>query len=224
MVSLPRSKAIIDLGKRLVEQLNDDGDLAAAWLSHLLAERIVASEQAEGDQKVAAEDACVKLILELWNKRNDFNDHHRPLRDMDSIVRTLASLDVERVDHRYFSNVLRGPAANGVPEPARQWLEFATELDTTAKTLIRLALAKAVEAMGPDAQAWTDLAAEAAVEEPAETLIVRFVSPGHSDDDWERQARRREIKSLREFIALSEGLADSLQAKLDVETPPDKPN
>lgn len=224
MVSHPRSKAIIDLGKRLAEQLDDDGDLAAAWLSHLLAERIVAAEQAEGDQKVAAEEACVKLILELWSKRNHFNDHHRPLRDMDSIVRTLASLDVERTDHRYFGDVLRGPNVDELPEPARQWLQFATELDTTAKTLIRLALAKAVEAMGPDVQAWTDLAAEAAVEEPAERVIVRFVSPGRGGHDWERQVRLREIKSLREFIALAEELASDLEGQIEADTPVSRPN
>lgn len=211
-MSQSRSKAIIDLGKRLADQLGDEADLAALWLSHLLAERMAAVEQAEGEQKIAAEEACVRLILELWSKRNSFTDRHRPLRDMDPILRTLAALDVERPDHRYFGSVFRAANPADTPEVAAQWLKFATELDTIAKELIRLALGQAVEAMDTDAADWIDLAAKAAAQEPVEALIVRFVSPGSGGKrDWEKEARAKRVGRLREFIALAEQLADRLE-------------
>jgi len=214
-VSQSRSKAIIDLGKRLADQLGDDGDLAASWLSHLLAERMTAVEDAEGEQKVAAEDACVRLILELWSKRNSFADHQRPLRDMDAIMQTLESLDADRLDHRYFGSVFRKVYPSSIPEAASQWLKFATEVDTTAKVLIRLALGQAVDAMETDVGDWIDLAAKAAAQEPVEALVIRYVSPGGDDEvDWGERERTKQVERLRGFIDLAEQLAAGLERQV----------
>ena len=225
MVSQSRSEATIALGKRLVEQLGDDGDLSAMWLSHLLAERMTAVDQAHEADKKAAEDACVGLILELWAHRNQFSDRHRPLRDMDAVMRTLDTLDLDRPGHRYFAPVFRAVDAGATAEPAAQWLKLATEIDDKAKLLIRLALAQAVGAMETDAAEWVTLAAEAVAQEPAEALVLHFIWPDKPNTrDLQNQATARQLQDLRDFIDLAEQLAQNLERQLQTSSVSPKPS
>ena len=46
MESLDRSKAVIELGKRIVAGLTLGDDVTAQWMAHLVAEKISAAENA----------------------------------------------------------------------------------------------------------------------------------------------------------------------------------
>jgi hypothetical protein len=82
MESLDRSKAVIDLGKRIVTGLKLGDDVVAQWMAHLVAEKIFAAEQAPEDTRDIAENACVETILKLWANRYALPPYMRPLREL----------------------------------------------------------------------------------------------------------------------------------------------
>src|SRR5260221_8606675 len=116
MASLSRSKAVLELGKRLVAQFEDKGDLLAAWMAHMIAERIHAAETAAPQDKAAAEEGCAKAILELWHHREALPQRVRPLRELEPVLRTLQSLDVDHAHYRYYPNALEAVEIAEAPE------------------------------------------------------------------------------------------------------------
>ena len=69
MESLDRSKAVIEIGKRVVAGLKLGDDVTAQWMAHLVAEKISAAEQASEATRDAAASVCVDVILKLWAHR-----------------------------------------------------------------------------------------------------------------------------------------------------------
>ena len=69
MESFDHSKAAIELGKRIVAGLKLGNDVTAQWMAHLVAEKIVAAEQASETARDAAVSECVDVILKLWAHR-----------------------------------------------------------------------------------------------------------------------------------------------------------
>jgi hypothetical protein len=209
---------MIALGKRLAAQLDDDDDIAANWLAHLLAERLTAVETApDAEAKAVAEAGCTGLIMELWRQQAAFPNHKRPFRDLDVVLRTIESLDTDNPASRYYPSPFRSAGGDAVPEAPRQWLELALGVDATARQLIRAALGMAVGAMGDEMQDWVALARAASADDPAEARVIRFVLDGGEQDDLDvvREQRQRQLGRLEEFIALAQLLAKDLAAKLD---------
>jgi hypothetical protein len=217
-VSLTRSKTVIELGKRLVGQLDVEDDLLASWMAHDIAQRINAAEKSSAEDKAVSHDACAKAILELWRYRSALPDHLRPLGELEPVIRTLASLDVERTDHRYYPQALREAATADVDETTKQWLELAIGLDYSARLLIQFALRSAAQKAASKAESWVELAQQAGADEGAEGPVIRFIlgqdEEGETDED-QQAALRDKLSRLENFATLAASLATDLRAQLD---------
>jgi len=122
-VSLTRSSAVLELGKRLVSQLDVADDFLASWMAHYIAQRIKDAEESPEDAKAAAADSCSKAILEIWEHRSSLPDQVRPMRDLEPALRTLASLDVAQTEYRYYPEVLREAETGDADEGSQKWLK-----------------------------------------------------------------------------------------------------
>lgn len=224
MADLDRSSAVLELGKRLVLQIKDDGDIAASWLSHLLAERLAAVEAASNPEaRAEAEARCTTLVLELWREQAHFRNGFRPFEALEPLLQTLESLQSDRHPFRYYSRVLKTADGADVPDAVNQWLEFARGVDDMARQLIRIGLRRAVAGMGSEIQDWVELAREAAAEDPPEAVIVRIVSKEERDQyDGDRAARTRQLERLTSFISLCQALAADLAVEIDADGEKDR--
>ncbi|MGG2102661.1 AVAST type 3 anti-phage proein Avs3b [Stenotrophomonas sp. NRRL B-14846] len=219
-MSLTRSDAIVELGKRLVAELSTDEDLLASWMAHDIAEKIAATETAKGKAKTAAETACAKAILMLWEYRESLPRRFRPFRELEPALRTLASLDIDRKESLYFPNHLRAAEDIEPDEPARTWLSLAIGLDHTARILIAFSLREAAATAATNAIPWVTLAQEAGIQEDVEEPLIRFVLDPDERIDSESYLAINKIKDklakLEEFMRLATVIADELRVRLSV--------
>ncbi|MET3479461.1 hypothetical protein [Variovorax atrisoli] len=218
------SKAVVALGKRLVAQLKQSDDLLAQWMAHDIAARMEAVEAAtSAEARCLAEDRCAKSILSLWKHQNELPPHLRPFRELESLVRTLVSLDVDiEGKHRYSQSILREAALHDTADPEmKQWLELAIGLDYSARLLIRYALQAAGATAAARASPWLEAAMKAGSDPALERHVIKFVLPAFPDDEEvraEQQASLQEkIEKLDAFATLATGLAAHLRTQLDVE-------
>lgn len=181
-MSLMHSKAVLELGQRLVDQLNVEDDLLASWMAHDIAHKIDVAEKATGEAKDGAHNVCAKAILDLWERRSALPDHLRPLGDVEPILRTLASLDMKRTDYRYFAPALREAETAKTDEDIKRWLDLAVGLDYTARLLIKFALKSAVDKAVIKTEPWVELALQVGEEPKAERALIEFYK-NHVDED-----------------------------------------
>ncbi|WP_334161547.1 hypothetical protein [Phenylobacterium sp.] len=153
-MSLTRSEAVVALGKQLVLQLDAKDDILASWMAHHVAGLIARAEVATSEDKAAADEACAAAILELWRYRNVLPEHLRPLDELQSILRTLAFLDLDPTDQRYYPIPMRAAATGSVEGEAKRFLEVAMGIDYTARVLIRMFLQYAVSAAADKSAPW----------------------------------------------------------------------
>jgi hypothetical protein len=218
MVLLTRSRAVVELGQKLVEQLGSAEDLLSAWMAHRIAELIDAASNATPETKAAAEDACSEAILELWKHLSTLRRDLSPLEELEPILRTLTSLDVDRTKHRYFPNGLVGAEVTGVDEATKQWLDLAVDLDYSARLLVQFALCKAAKNAVSKAAPWVDLALQAGADEDAGVIVVKFVSEKATADDSQKDEEdsklRERLSRLEAFAQLAAEVAKDLRAQL----------
>jgi hypothetical protein len=217
MVPVERSKAVLELGSRLASQLNADGDLLASWMAHYIAEMIEAAERAPAESKATAQEACAKAILELWRSRAALPEHLRPFAELEPVLRTLASLDVERTDHRYYPPTLRKAKTANADESTTQLLELAVGIDFTARLLIEAALRAAAHRAVAVGQPWVELAAQAGAEGGLEEPVIEWVLPDNEDGEAggaADAALKARLSKLEAFVKLATSLAEDLRAEL----------
>ena len=216
-MSLTRSSAVLELGKRLVSQLDVADDLLASWMAHYIAQRIKETEEAPEEAKAAASDSCAKAVLEIWQHRSSLPEQLRPLRDLEPVLRTIASLDVDQTDYRYYPEVLREAATADADEDAKKWLTLATGLDYSARLLMQFVLQSAAHNAASQAAPWVELARHAGAGEDAERTVVTFIL---ENDDAGRMSRseaslKDRISRLERFAGLAQTVAAELRAQLD---------
>ena len=218
MVSLTRSEAVIQLGKRLAKQLDASDDLLASWMAHDIAQKIEDARTASSREKQEAHNVCARAIFELWEHRSAIPKHLQPLRELDPIVRTIASMDLDQAGYRYYPEVLRRAATAEADEATKKWLELAMGLDYSARVLISFALRSAAQSSISDAEAWVELAREAGADEGYESPVVRFIRDndlsGEKPDETEKWEER--LSRLEGFAELSSSLANELREELGV--------
>ncbi|WP_157267974.1 hypothetical protein [Azohydromonas aeria] len=149
MEKLERSEALLALGKRLVKTLSSDEDLISDWMAHLIAERMQAVEAASPDQRPAAQEACAREIVRLWQHRYTAPAGVNALADLLPLAQTIESLQPGEHRFRYAARVL-GLAANEKGESRSGWLDFAMQADRTARDVIRFALHQAAAEVTDD--------------------------------------------------------------------------
>jgi hypothetical protein len=226
MESPARSEAVLELGKRLVAQLELGDDLLAQWMAHDIAARITAVEQAGSNAPTSMRDECTKSILALWEYRNELPLHLRAFRELEPLVRTLVALDVDKGDdYRYFRTALRDAALDHADAATKEWLELAFGLDYSARVLIQYALRSASANAASKAKSWVEVALSAEVDPVAERHVVEFVlGNSRSADDAKdklQEGLRDKIAKLESFAQLASTMAaelrDQLESALSVE-------
>lgn len=221
MESLDRSKAVIELGKRIVAGLKLGDDVTAQWMAHLVAERISAAEHASETARDAAVAECVDVILKLWAHRYTLPPYMRPLRELDPLLRTLNSLDVNEEDElRFFARPPSSEELEAATEDEKKLFEFAIGIDRVARELIRHALSVAAERSVDVVKPWLEEAFKGSLEATVELRISRFVAEGllKGQEEAKQQAMLDRIDRLESFAKAALFLAGGMRKTLAKET------
>lgn len=221
MESLDRSKAVLELGKRIVAGLKLGDDVTAQWMAHLVAEKISAAEHASETARDAAVAECVDVILKLWAHRHTLPPYMRPLRELDPLLRTLNSLGVNEEDElRFFARPPRSEELESATEDEKKLFEFAIGIDHVARELIRYALSVAAERSVDVVKPWLEEAFKGSLEATVELRISRFVAEGllKSHEGAKQQSTLDRIDRLESFANAALFLADEMRKMLPQET------
>lgn len=221
MESLDRSKAVIELGKRIVAGLKLGDDVTAQWIAHMVAERISAAEHASEDARDAAIAECVDVVLKLWAHRYTLPPYMRPLRELDPLLRTLNSLGVNRDDElRFFSRLPNSEELDGATEDEKKLFEFAIGIDHAARELIRHALSIAARRSVDVVKPWLEEAFKGSLEATVELRISRFVAEDFlkGQEKAKQQANLDRINRLENFANAALFLAGEMRKTLPQET------
>src|SRR5690349_21841411 len=118
----PRSDAVMELGKQLIQQLglSNTVDTLARWLAHTLAEKISAVETVPPQERAARQAEVVDLILKLWTHRRHFPRGVRPFEDLEGLATALTLLDPKDKRPHYFGPASPREVQGAVPE-AKPW-------------------------------------------------------------------------------------------------------
>lgn len=217
MESLDRSKAVIELGKRIVAGLQLGDDITAQWMAHLVAEKISAAEDAPETVRDAAVADCVDVILKLWAHRYTLPPYMRPLRELDPLLRTLNSLGVNKADElRFLARPPSSEVLEGATEDEKKLFEFAIGIDYAARELIRYALSIAAERSIDVVKPWLEEVAKCGLEATVELRISRFVAEGllESQEKAKQQATLDRIDRLENFAKAALSLAGEMRKTL----------
>lgn len=221
MESIDRSKAVIELGKRIVAGLKLGDDVTAQWMAHLVAERISAAEHASETARDAAAAECVDLIQKLWAHRYTLPPYMRPLRELDPLLRALSSLGVNEEDRlRFFVRPPSSEELEGATEDEKKLFEFAINIDHAARELIRYALSLASERSAGKIKPWLEEAVKGGLEATVEMRISRFVAEGllKGGDKAGQQAMFDRINRLESFANAALFLSSEMRKTLPQET------
>lgn len=229
MESLRRSKSIIELGKRLASSMAKDEDLTAEWMAHLISERMHAIEMALPEDKEAAEEACIREILRLWSHRFAAPNCANPLGDIESVARTLASLDPANAFNRFYPPAMALANAENIRNE-NDWLMLAIQLDYAARELIGFALRKGAQQplASAEFQSTLDRALQGEVNVDFELPIVQFIlQDDNSSVDSrfkaaEEKATIKRIERLERFAQLAMDASAVLRATLGGSAATDK--
>ncbi len=218
MESLERSKAVIDLGKRIVAGLQLGDDLTTQWMAHLVAEKISAAEDAADDTRDAAVAACVEVIQKLWANRYTLPPYMRPLRELDPLLRTLKSLSVDETDGlRYFSHAPRDEELEGTSVEEKELFELAIGIDHSARELIRYLLSAAAEHSTDAVRQWLEEAVKGGLDVKVELIVSRFVGGGlltEAKEEAHQRATLGRIEKLESFASAALSLAGEMRKTL----------
>ncbi|HEY8908486.1 MAG TPA: AVAST type 3 anti-phage protein Avs3b [Rhodoferax sp.] len=217
MESLDRSKAVIELGKRIVAGLRLGDDLTAQWMAHLVAEKVSAAEQASETARDAAVAACVDVILKLWAHRHTLPPYMRPLRELAPLLRTLNSLGVDEEDElRFFARPPSSEELEGATEDEKKLFEFAIGIDRAARELIRHALSVAAERSVDLVKPWLEEAFKGKLDATVELRMARFAVEGllKGQEAAKQQAMLDRIDRLESFANAALFLAGEMRKTL----------
>ena len=216
-----RSDAILELGKKIVDELELDQsvDTLGRWMAHSIAELMLAAEASSAKDRPAKLEMCSDAILALWKHRHELPSGKRPFENLEPIMRTLESLDPDDTTPRYF-RVQRTAAGEERDGETANWLKLADNLDYSARLLIGYCLARAAGAAVDKSKEWVALAEKADADVGLERIAVRFISNEKDlSDSTELKdiARKRiedRLKTLAEFNKMAAALASHLRKQL----------
>lgn len=224
MESPDRSKATRELGKLLVAQLKLSDDLLAQWMAHDIAARIVAVDLSGPDAPVSMRDECSSAILALWTHQSKLPSHLRAFGELEPLIRTIVSLDVDiGDDFRYYRHILRSAALDDVGAEVKEWLDLAFGVDYSARLIIQFALRSAGASAVLKAKPWIEAALNADLDPVAERLIVELVSADSQNSDAGTVAQQKnlteKIGKLESFAELAKAIATKLRATSNICSP-----
>jgi hypothetical protein len=218
----PDFPALLELGRRLVEELGMDSsvDTLGRWMAHYIAQLMTEAESASPAERSDAEKRCAAAIRELWYHRH--SAPHGPRHfEPQAILRAVESLDPDATVHRYFAQIRE--AADGEDEKVRRWLRLADGIDDTARMLIVQCLVAAAAEARDTSRPWLALAEAARLEDDAPAIAFRFLNRQHDfltlpDPTAVRRAQLTERRDrLKMFISLSRRLLRVFEAQLEAD-------
>lgn len=212
MESLERSKAIIDLGKKLIAKLKLGDDELAQWMAHLLAERIHNAETANLEDRVTAQNSCAELIFRLWAQRYSLPDRLRPLEKLEPLLNTLDALDTSNRPRFRFMDELQVDLK--VEEHVATMLDIAIKIDDASRIMVQYFLATAAEQASEEAKPWILSAIDAGADVMLEARIINFVDHGINGSDNVDEIALSTLKSKIQKLEAFASLAASLAAEL----------
>ena len=218
MESLERSRAVIELGKRLIEQLKLEDDETTQWMAHVLAERIHDAESAPPEDRITAQNSCAELVFHLWARRYSLPARLRPFKNLEPLLRTLDRLDASNGSRFRFMH--EPPADVEVEEDVAMMLSLAVKLDDAARILVQYFLAMAAEQASQELEPWIQSAVDAEADVALEARIINFVDSGLDcsldDAKFARETLKDKIQKLETFASLAASHAADLRAKHDL--------
>ena len=222
-----RSDSILALGKKLVDELGLDQsvDTLGRWMAHYIAEKMENVEAATGEARDRKMSECSDAILKLWAHRSELPNGKRPFEEFEPIFRVLQSLDPDDTTPRYFRQVGSTVDQDDENNLTAQWLSVASELDDTAKILIRYCLAIAAREAVDKSREWIALAEAISEEKNFDIRIVRSITDdadaldSENPDDSEREKIEDMLKRLEAFTNFSRTLSSHLRGQLEKSTP-----
>ena len=140
MGPLKRSKSVISLGKRLVEELGLEPsvDTLGRWMAHYIAELIKAVEEADNSkERRKNQEKCYQTILKLWEHRSSLPDGARPLSSIEGVLKAIKSLRGEKTPWLVLS-------AEQVGKIGGRWMEFAKTVQEKGLRICRIAALTAI--------------------------------------------------------------------------------
>lgn len=218
MESLERSRAVIELGKRLVAQLKIGDDEVSQWMAHMLAERIHLAETATPEDRLAAQNSCAELVFQLWAQRYSFPPRLRPLAKLEPLLTTLDALDATNGPRFRFMH--ESPADIEVDGDVARLLRLAVKLDDASRILVQYFLAAAAEEASEESKPWIQSAVDAEADVTLEVRIIGFVNGGldcaSDEGKFVREALLDKIQKLETFASAAAAHAAELRAKHDM--------
>lgn len=216
-----QSKAVLDLGKKLVDELGLDTsvDTLGRWMAHYIVELIHDAENAAPQDKPSSQERCAAAILDLWQHRSALPNGTRPFEDAEPILRALESLDPCDETPRYFRPPRMMARDAEQDTEVGRWLKVADGIDSTAKELIRHCFAQAVQAEQDKTKEWVALAEDAGLDTDTEVSALRILlreaaTREEKPEDVERKRIEKRIERLEAFRELAAELAADLRKKL----------
>lgn len=221
-VQLHRCEATIELGKQLTKELGLDQsvDTLGRWMAHYIAELIDNAEKASSEERPEKMQACCEAILKLWAHRQNLPDGRRPFQDLESMLRTLASLDPEDSTPRYFSSARTATEDLKETDESQSWLKLVENLDHSARILIRYCLSQASQTALDKSAQWVSLAEAAGADEGIEFPLIRMINQEgamlRECDHSEAEKKRLEkcIERLDAFSKMARSVASRLRKQV----------
>lgn len=216
------SEPIIQLGKKIVDELGLDQsvDTLGRWMSHYIAELILAAENASPEDRSDKMSRCASAILELWKHHDSLPYGRRPFESIESILLILDSLGLGDETIRYFRPIGEKLDKMVVNAESKEWLNVALGADYTARILIRCCLAQAAMNTIDQSKEWKKLADQAEAEDEVHSNVVHFITeelslldPSIADDTTYKKVKDR-IKALDGFVSSAKMLSKELKQYL----------
>jgi len=220
MESLDRSKAVIELGKRIVAGLELGDDVVAQWMAHFVAEKISAAEHAPLGTRDTAIAACVEAILKLWANRYTLPPYMRPLKELDPLLHTLKSLSLDEANgYRFFARPPNDEELKGASDKEKELFEFAIGIDYAARELIRYLLSAAAERATDAVRPWLEGAVKGGLDVKVELSVSLFAADGllKAKEEAQQRAMLERIKKLESFATAAQFLASEMRKTLPLD-------
>ncbi|MBO9410756.1 MULTISPECIES: hypothetical protein [unclassified Ruegeria] len=216
-----QSKKIIELGKRIVQELDLDQscDTLGRWMAHHLAQLITKAEQGPEDGTSAAQQECRAAIFELWEHILSVPTATRPFRDLEPVVETIRALDPDERTYFYQTRAQEIADSSDLPEAAKDWLKLSRGIDHSARILIQMCFDRVGDETSGKLKEWIELASDAGA---SELPIVRVIHQLQDQQGGRERSAEEQRKKLRErlerldsMVRLSELLAHDIQHQLN---------
>lgn len=137
-------KDIIQLGKKLIEELELGHDITSQWMAMYISEQIAKAEHASGEEKDTVEKQCFEAILGLWEKRYAMKNGSRPFENFENVIETISALNSTTTEFFYLRRVLDHGESLEKSHNTDNWIECAKDTDKAARAMINYCLEQAI--------------------------------------------------------------------------------